>query len=660
MGIGGGIALIVIGAILSFGVSDAIDGVNLGLIGYICMGAGVIALILAIVAQRPAQQHLAHGGRRAAHHPERGSCAGGPRCRSGAAGAGPASSSRRHRRRSDAARRERPLQREGAFLVGSGLQRAADDRVAGVGGVAVELLLGHVDHRELARGRARRAGRTGRSSPSRVPRLTSPLTSGVSSQTSRNPSADGVVGSRSTTSTRRAVGRGLDDGGPGGVPAGQRLEVGGRDDASRGRPAGAATTHPPPPTTRPAAAAAAIHRPARDGRGARRARRRWPPGRAPARRRRRLAAPARPPRPAELGGDPVPHLRVRGRRAGRRRRRSARARRRRAARRARRRTARTPRRARGRTAVPASSPRARSASTSSSTCDSSNGTVHLPSGPQAGETTPDMALHGAERQVQPRGDLVVREVVVEREPQDRALRVAQAVELVGDDDAVDDPAVDRGRAVSRRRRPPACRAGGGRATRRSCASATTCRVMPSSQAGSRDRVGSNRCRLRHASTNTCWVTSSASVTLPSERSATVCTSADQRRYASRDRGLVALRERARRAPRRPRRPGRAGAGATGQRTRARVRSRTAPHSSAPEDGALRHQVTLPTDRLGSDDDVVRIVPDIAAERASAGHEDEPWRRRTGRTTGPPARRPSGSSRRRRRGTRARPRPPTSR
>ena len=29
MGIGGGIALIVIGAILSFGVSDAVDGVNL-------------------------------------------------------------------------------------------------------------------------------------------------------------------------------------------------------------------------------------------------------------------------------------------------------------------------------------------------------------------------------------------------------------------------------------------------------------------------------------------------------------------------------------------------------------------------------------------------------------------------------------------------------
>ena len=61
MGIGGGIALIVIGAILSFGVSDAVDGVNLVVIGYICMAAGVIALILAIVlnAQRSNTSHTA-------------------------------------------------------------------------------------------------------------------------------------------------------------------------------------------------------------------------------------------------------------------------------------------------------------------------------------------------------------------------------------------------------------------------------------------------------------------------------------------------------------------------------------------------------------------------------------------------------------------------
>lgn len=59
MGIGGGIALIVVGAIMSFGVSDRIDGVNLTVIGYICMAAGALALILAIVmnAQRNNTTH---------------------------------------------------------------------------------------------------------------------------------------------------------------------------------------------------------------------------------------------------------------------------------------------------------------------------------------------------------------------------------------------------------------------------------------------------------------------------------------------------------------------------------------------------------------------------------------------------------------------------
>jgi hypothetical protein len=59
MGIGGGIALIVIGAILSFAVKDAVDGVNLELIGYICMGAGLLALIIAIAmnAQRSNTTH---------------------------------------------------------------------------------------------------------------------------------------------------------------------------------------------------------------------------------------------------------------------------------------------------------------------------------------------------------------------------------------------------------------------------------------------------------------------------------------------------------------------------------------------------------------------------------------------------------------------------
>jgi|GEM_PF-266883 len=59
MGIGGGIALIVIGAILAFGVRDSIDAIDLTTIGYICMGAGALALILAIImnSQRSNTSH---------------------------------------------------------------------------------------------------------------------------------------------------------------------------------------------------------------------------------------------------------------------------------------------------------------------------------------------------------------------------------------------------------------------------------------------------------------------------------------------------------------------------------------------------------------------------------------------------------------------------
>ncbi len=59
MGIGGGIALIVIGAILAFGVRDSVDAIDLTTIGYICIGAGVLALILAIIinAQRSNTTH---------------------------------------------------------------------------------------------------------------------------------------------------------------------------------------------------------------------------------------------------------------------------------------------------------------------------------------------------------------------------------------------------------------------------------------------------------------------------------------------------------------------------------------------------------------------------------------------------------------------------
>jgi hypothetical protein len=54
MSMGIGIALLVVGAILSFAVRDAVPGVNLTMIGYICMGAGALALILSLVANAQA------------------------------------------------------------------------------------------------------------------------------------------------------------------------------------------------------------------------------------------------------------------------------------------------------------------------------------------------------------------------------------------------------------------------------------------------------------------------------------------------------------------------------------------------------------------------------------------------------------------------------
>ena len=49
MGLGTGIALLVIGGILAFGVKDSFSAVDLTAIGYICMGAGVLVIILVLV-----------------------------------------------------------------------------------------------------------------------------------------------------------------------------------------------------------------------------------------------------------------------------------------------------------------------------------------------------------------------------------------------------------------------------------------------------------------------------------------------------------------------------------------------------------------------------------------------------------------------------------
>lgn len=46
MGIGTSIFLLATGAVLAFGVQDSIDGVDLTVIGYILMGAGVLGLLL--------------------------------------------------------------------------------------------------------------------------------------------------------------------------------------------------------------------------------------------------------------------------------------------------------------------------------------------------------------------------------------------------------------------------------------------------------------------------------------------------------------------------------------------------------------------------------------------------------------------------------------
>lgn len=72
MGIGGGIFLIVVGAILAFGVSpDTWEVFNLQIIGYILMGVGALALILVLVlqAQRRRTSHTAYVERRDVNDP---------------------------------------------------------------------------------------------------------------------------------------------------------------------------------------------------------------------------------------------------------------------------------------------------------------------------------------------------------------------------------------------------------------------------------------------------------------------------------------------------------------------------------------------------------------------------------------------------------------
>jgi hypothetical protein len=56
MRIGSSIALIVVGAILAFAVADVVSFVDLTLIGYILMGAGLLGLIISVVLSAPRSQ----------------------------------------------------------------------------------------------------------------------------------------------------------------------------------------------------------------------------------------------------------------------------------------------------------------------------------------------------------------------------------------------------------------------------------------------------------------------------------------------------------------------------------------------------------------------------------------------------------------------------
>jgi hypothetical protein len=59
MGIGAGIFLLAIGAVLAFAISDRIGGVDLTTVGYILMAAGALGLVMAMVITRQ-RAHTSH------------------------------------------------------------------------------------------------------------------------------------------------------------------------------------------------------------------------------------------------------------------------------------------------------------------------------------------------------------------------------------------------------------------------------------------------------------------------------------------------------------------------------------------------------------------------------------------------------------------------
>lgn len=60
MGVGTGIFLIVVGAILAFAIApDTWEVVNLNVVGYICIAAGVLSLVLALYYNKQ-RAHTSH------------------------------------------------------------------------------------------------------------------------------------------------------------------------------------------------------------------------------------------------------------------------------------------------------------------------------------------------------------------------------------------------------------------------------------------------------------------------------------------------------------------------------------------------------------------------------------------------------------------------
>lgn len=49
MAIGSGIFMIAVGAILAFALNESVDAIDLGLVGWILMGAGVLAILISLV-----------------------------------------------------------------------------------------------------------------------------------------------------------------------------------------------------------------------------------------------------------------------------------------------------------------------------------------------------------------------------------------------------------------------------------------------------------------------------------------------------------------------------------------------------------------------------------------------------------------------------------